>query len=103
MLLKAYDVTEIVIDGVTYTAENGLIDAPISPHEAILFGLDAPTPEEVAALRKGSDNTSGDNTGSGTENGQNANTDSEDAGGKNSGGKGGKSGGKSKDDGDGAA
>ena len=98
MLLKVYDVTEIVIDGVSYVAENGLIDAPISPHEAILFGLDAPTPEEVAALRKGSDNT-----GSGTENGQNANTDSEDARGKNSGGKGGKSGGKGKDDGDGAA
>ena len=98
MLLKAYDVTEIVIDGVTYTAENGLIDAPISPHEAILFGLDAPTPEEVAALTKGSDNTSGDNAGGGPENGQNANTDSKDTGGK-----GGKSGGKGKDDGDGAA
>ena len=98
MLLKAHDVTEIVIDGVAYMAESGLIDAPISPHEAILFGLDVPTAEEVAALTKDADDTSGDNAGGDTGNGQNADTSNPD-----SGNAGGKSDAKGKDVGDGAA
>ncbi|MFC2316332.1 MAG: hypothetical protein ACFNLO_10640 [Selenomonas massiliensis] len=101
MLLKANNITAITVDRVTYAAENGLIDAPISPQEAILFGLDAPTAEEIAALTKDADDTSGDNAGGETGNGQNADTsnpDSGDTGGKKTGGK---SGGKDKDVGDG--
>ena len=82
MLLKAHDVTEIVIDGVAYMAESGLIDAPISPQEAILFGLDAPTAEEIAARKKDSNDTSADNAGGETGKGQN--TDNGGTGGKKS-------------------
>ena len=50
MLLKANDVTEIVVGGAVYSAENGFIDAPITLPEANLFGLEPPTAEEVASL-----------------------------------------------------
>ena len=103
MLLKSNNITAITVDRVTYAAENGLIDAPISPQEAILFGLDAPTSEEIAARKKDSNDTSADNAGGETGNGQNADTsnpDSGDTGGKKTGGK---SGGKDKDVGDGTA
>ncbi len=98
MLLKAHDVTEIVIDGVAYMAESGLIDAPISPQEAILFGLDAPTAEEIAVRKKDSNDTSADNAGGETGKGQNTDTSNPD-----SGNAGGKSDAKGKDVGDGAA
>ena len=81
MLLKAHDVTEIVIDGVAYMAESGLIDAPISPQEAILFGLDAPTVEEIAARKKDSNYTSADNAGGETGKGQNSGVGTPDNGG----------------------
>ena len=97
MLLKAHDVTEIVIDGVAYMAESGLIDAPISPQEAILFGLDAPTAEEIAARKKDSNDTSADKAGGETGKGQNTDTSNPD-----SGNAGGKSDAKGKDVGDGA-
>lgn len=54
MLLKANDVTEMTIDGVTYTAEKGLLDVPITQQEAILFGLEPLSAEELTALTEDS-------------------------------------------------
>ena len=110
MLLKANDVTEIVVGGAVYSAENGFIDAPITLPEANLFGLEPPTAEDVASLTEDpednkSDAGNADNDGSGNSTGaDNAQDDkTADGEGKKSGGEAGKSGGKNKDNGDGKA